>query len=293
MKEQKSKVKNLPQEIQVIKDEISSYGKQVKGLNDLIKQYNTEYTDLTSTKEKLKINIENLKKTTSSVQVDVDYNKKEMEEINVQLKELNESISKNDPIFSALENDFLQLKKQYVSLGGPEEDIPKMEDDMSINTSKIINSIKEIELLERWLGRKIFKACYKSSASGLSILNFHKGCDKVGPTITIIKTDDGDILGGYTKNTWGGRQDKKPDNSAFLFNLSKQTKFPVKNEKNAMTSDEDYFLIFGRDFLVNYMGICFSGFPMDYGGELSKPTDFSKTNKFLVVEMETYSLVLE
>lgn len=290
LNEQNEKSENFTSEIERLKQEVETFGKQVKELNVLINQLKVEDNGLNEFKTQLSENVKNLKKSVEETTNSIEYDKKEMEEMNVQLTTLNESIAKNEPLYASLQSIFLSLKRNFTSLGGKEEDIPTGEDDMTIQRSNIITTEEEINLLESWIGKKLGKACYKSSTSGLSILNFHKQCDNIKPTITIIKTDDNDILGGYTEQSWDGDNITKKDMKAFLFNLNKKKKLEIKWENNAITADEDYFVIFGKDFRVNYLGICYSGFPLDYGNSMSTHTDFSKTNKFLVIDLETYSI---
>ena len=51
-------------------------------------------------------------------------------------------------------------------------------------------NVKDIELL------------YRGSRDGFEARNFHDKCDNQGPTLTIIKSSDDFIFGGYTEINW-------------------------------------------------------------------------------------------
>ena len=79
---------------------------------------------------------------------------------------------------------------------------------------------------------------YSAKNDGDAANTFHKLCDNVGPTLVIVETVDGKILGGYTKedwgvsnglknnkNNWGGLTNNyKVDENAFIFSLEKRQK---------------------------------------------------------------------
>lgn len=61
---------------------------------------------------------------------------------------------------------------------------------------------------------------YRATRDGFEASSFHARCDNRKPTLTIIKTTNGDIFGGYAEVSWrsiesyGGH-----DKNAFLFSL--------------------------------------------------------------------------
>jgi len=59
---------------------------------------------------------------------------------------------------------------------------------------------------------------------------FHEKCDKQGPTITIIKSSNDMIFGGYTDKDWDISGDYKNSTKSFIFSLTKMTKHEIKNE---------------------------------------------------------------
>ena len=70
-----------------------------------------------------------------------------------------------------------------------------------LKNSKCTTENKEKEYLLKLLGNKRFVTymLYRGSDHGWMWNNFHSRCDKKGPTISLFKVKDGDVIGGYTK----------------------------------------------------------------------------------------------
>ncbi|XP_071079865.1 interferon-induced protein 44-like [Haliotis cracherodii] len=83
------------------------------------------------------------------------------------------------------------------------------------------------EMLSEWLGeRKRFKLLFES-ANELNVPHeFHRRCDKKGPTVSIFSSDK-NLFGGYTAASWEAQPSpgSKSDRSAFVFKLYDQGSF--------------------------------------------------------------------
>ena len=66
------------------------------------------------------------------------------------------------------------------------------------NATNLIN-LCEFSRHENW--RRI----YQGSTDGFSSAHFHEKCDGVPATLTIIKTTNGNIFGGYTDKPWNSK----------------------------------------------------------------------------------------
>ena len=84
--------------------------------------------------------------------------------------------------------------------------------------SLIINKdIKKQEAIINWIKQKInkknidFKKIFTMSLNGSSCNDFHNYCDNKGPTITIIKTTNNKIFGGFTPLNWENSGENKYD----------------------------------------------------------------------------------
>ena len=69
--------------------------------------------------------------------------------------------------------------------------------------SKVLESTEYDSKLKEWIGDYKWKLIYRTSEHGYSAESFHECCDDVqGPTLIIIKSIEGWILGGYTTQSW-------------------------------------------------------------------------------------------
>jgi len=81
-----------------------------------------------------------------------------------------------------------------------------------------------------------WKLLYKATRDGFSVATFHKLCDDKGPTMTVIKSSEGWLFGGFTTQSWRGAPTWRADPQAFIFTLTNPhnipaTKFDVKLDK--------------------------------------------------------------
>ena len=72
------------------------------------------------------------------------------------------------------------------------------------------------------------------SENGAFSKNFHEFCDNKGPSLSIIKTKNNNIFGGFTPLNWNSNNTaiKDEKNSTFLFSLNLMKKFDIINIKN-------------------------------------------------------------
>ncbi len=77
---------------------------------------------------------------------------------------------------------------------------------------------------------------------GWMFKDFHKYCDNIGPTLTLLQVKDGDCIGGFTSESWESLCWKeKTDSCAVLFNLTTQTAFPVQKGEECGAIRCDHF----------------------------------------------------
>ena len=77
---------------------------------------------------------------------------------------------------------------------------------------------------------KKFKTLYKASENDYSASKFHQICDGKGPTITIIKSNYGNIFGGYASKQWPTVSSYKMDPECFLYLIRSSSR--RKKERN-------------------------------------------------------------
>lgn len=71
---------------------------------------------------------------------------------------------------------------------------------------------------------------YRASEHGFSSQSFHSKCDGIPSTITIVKSANNNIFGGYTKSAWTSDNQYNRDPDAFIFSLVNKEGRPFKAE---------------------------------------------------------------
>ena len=106
------------------------------------------------------------------------------------------------------------------------------------NDSKIVGDKIEYEInLINWINSKNqikAKLLYRKSRDGDTFNSFHQLCDNKGPTITLIRSSEGFIFGGYTPLSWDNHSDWKYDAQSFLFSLTFGKIFRKKKKSNSI-----------------------------------------------------------
>ena len=124
--------------------------------------------------------------------------------------------------------------------------------------SKILTSAQRIDLLKLIeLEDYEFKLIYRASVNGFSSEDFHRCCDGIGKTLTIVKVKDTPfIFGGYTAIEWESTNNVyykwKEDKNAFIFSLVNKDHKPIKIKCQvgfcAIYCDPQYGPSFGAGF---------------------------------------------
>jgi len=56
--------------------------------------------------------------------------------------------------------------------------------------------------LKTWLPNKKIAVLYRATRDGFSSFKFHEKCDNKGPTLTVIRSNNDYLFGGYTPQPW-------------------------------------------------------------------------------------------
>lgn len=92
-----------------------------------------------------------------------------------------------------------------------------------------IQKIQDYELIKNGINEQIsdfnnkkikLLLIYKATKNGFTSDDFHKYCDGKGPTVSIIKTGDSILFGGFLYISWCNSGGKIKDNKSFLFSLN-------------------------------------------------------------------------
>ena len=100
------------------------------------------------------------------------------------------------------------------------------------------NIIKKIEVKENQ--KILYKLLYKASKDGDNGKIFHEKCDNFSPTLSIIKTNNNLIFGGFTSQTWNCNKSNKNDNKAFCFQVNKKKIYNIIKDKYAIYCGNSY-----------------------------------------------------
>eukprot|EP01125_Pyxidicula_operculata_P001768 TRINITY_DN11600_c0_g1_i1.p1 TRINITY_DN11600_c0_g1~~TRINITY_DN11600_c0_g1_i1.p1 ORF type:complete len:391 (-),score=52.83 TRINITY_DN11600_c0_g1_i1:107-1279(-) len=120
--------------------------------------------------------------------------------------------------------------------------------------------------IQEWLPMKKFKLLYRGSRDGFRSIDFHSRCDNQKETLTLIKTSEGNMFGGYTPIEWNSSGEDICDGDTFIFTLKNQHNVPptkfVKREPN----EQDFYQDLTSIFDDSHYGPCF-GIGTDIGIE--------------------------
>ncbi|KAF2075728.1 hypothetical protein CYY_002971 [Polysphondylium violaceum] len=176
--------------------------------------------------------------------------------------------------------------------------------------SKIIDYIS-FKTINDWItsGNYSFKIIYRASNNGFSTQSFHSACDGKGPTITVIKTTDGCVFGGYNSQSWNSDRERYGDDKCFIFTLVnkhgiKPTKyFPPNNMTKYLLGGPQTTYVIG----VPSFGPCFGSgdikvrgsngtqsFPDSYRDTTGKgESTLTPSKKFMIQDYEVYQCLVD
>ena len=106
--------------------------------------------------------------------------------------------------------------------------------------SNIINNFEDFKFIYEELCQKLNKKKIKLIQrfnilkDGDSSSKFHEKCNNIGPNISIVKTNENLIFGGFTINNWSPQIQEKKDNLAFVFNFQTKKIHGIKKGENAI-----------------------------------------------------------
>jgi hypothetical protein len=93
--------------------------------------------------------------------------------------------------------------------------------DKSWLDSSLILTKEEVVILAQMIESKDCILLYRATRDGFEGASFHSKCDDKAKTITIIKTEDNYVFGGYTDASWWiySTNDYKTDAAAYIYSL--------------------------------------------------------------------------
>ena len=170
-----------------------------------------------------------------------------------------------------------------------------------LKNSNILKDKKEVEIISKWINpfNKIkYTQIYKATRDGGTGYDFHRYCDFKTPTLTLIKSTNGYIFGGFTSLTWKSYHEWTAfgyDYNAFIFSFNNKIKFNINDKSKVIYDRCDYGPVFGYDdiyikenFLIDPYNEC------NYNSYYNaKPEIIAGGKYFKVKELEVYTIQYE
>jgi len=155
-------------------------------------------------------------------------------------------------------------------------------------------------IIQGWLGGyRLWDLRYRGTRDGFTANDFHRCCDNIGPTVTIIKSSNGYLFGGYTPLSWTQTAGYQNNSGCFLFTLtnsfgSSPTHFYSKNA-NSIYNNTSYGPTFGSGHDLHISSNCqsnnssYSNFPHGYTDSLGNANNtFAGARNFTVSDIEVF-----
>lgn len=140
-------------------------------------------------------------------------------------------------------NERLSISKNTSNLMRNKISNSKRYKELSLTMTVILNQ-KDIEKVEEYSKCKFHSNCYRMSRDGYNAQTFHGKCDGLKPTVTIIKLNPNEMIGGFTTESWEGKE-LKYDAKAFLFSVVKDKIFYIRENMPAINTSPELLPTFG------------------------------------------------
>ena len=234
-----------------------------------------------------------------------EYNRSLNEDIVLSKSVINDNYDNEN--YKKMKNDQNSFNNKFLSENYIKSE-PRSKSNAYKFNSKILNDREDLDLialglvlgdLEKLKNLKVgYKLIYRASSHGDKVKIFHKRCDNIYGTLTVIKTKEGMIFGGYCSTCWESEDELiKEDLNSFVFsiNLSK-IYFVSKNNEASILCDKNKGPSFIGMFIVedNMLSIQSSINPWGtqrYSGESSLYEINGGEPYFYIEEIEVFQVL--
>ena len=264
-------------------------------------------------KDKINIIFKEIKKLSSLEEIKIIINELK-EEIKLKdemiikntnlIKELKEEIQLKDNRLSLLEKRIRYIEKRL----NDKENLTKINKEIKFDSK--LCSLKDIDFIVNYLKTtEMFKnknfnfiLLYRASIDGDNTANVHKKCCNFKNVIYFMKSEEGNIFGGFSEIGWKTRDQRRSyeypiDDNAFLFSLKNSKIYKsIKGKAKICWIEKEYGLCFA-DSLVFYNNFykCHNNYDNIYSNiennfEGIKKEDLNEKFKFGIPELEVYKI---
>jgi len=154
-----------------------------------------------------------------------------------------------------------------------------------------------------WAGCLGIRLIYKGSEHGFAASNFHGYCNNQGPTLTVIRSNNGYYFGGFNKGVWTGSSSSQTGTLAhqsFIFTLTNPysiapTRYNWNGTSYAAFDTSSYGPTFGGGHDIHVSNACTSSgsyfnFPHCYTDSTGYGKNtFTGSNRFVVSDIEVFA----
>ena len=218
-----------------------------------------------------------LKKENSELKQEINNLKNEIVQFKEQIKILIDFKNRIEEEKKRIEEEEKLLKMDSKILGDSQEKKNKIKEFISPN-QKVQSELK-----------------YRMTRDGSDFNTFHNLCDNIAPNLLLIKDNQNNIFGSFITVSWEKRDCQKADPQSFLFSLSNNKKYNLKDkEQKSIYCYQNYGPWFWNGdigFCNNNMTECKSsgkGNYLDESLSTNKAGDY-----FKVQEVEFYRILIE
>ena len=231
-----------------------------------------------------------IKKKNEEIKLEKDKLEKQSANLNTQLKTEIELKDVYNQKISSLTNLLESLKKEYEKLL-EQKDKKDDEDNLNIKNSNIINSIEAYNI-EKTIKGKITQKCFDGKDDNFNPIILHEKCDG-SPLLVLLKTDNKERIGAFTKVSFEGSELKKDPSSA-LFNIDQGKFYALANPQiPAIFCDPNSLPQFGADLQIKSNGQGINSFPFNYGDkDINYMEELTKNMAFQIENLEIYKVDL-
>jgi len=233
----------IPVPVKSIKEISFILKERKKTQNEIINELSSKYNLQDKIINEQNKNIEEQNKKIEEQNKKIEEQSKKIDEQNNKIKELENKIKNLERYNKELKNEIKEaLKKEIINelKFEKEKEIIKIkanEINPIINSQSNIINFDSFKQLNNWINplkSLKFDLLFTASINGDTFKNFHKYCDGKGPTVTVVKGENGYIFGGYVTVPFSSDNKSHYDDKAFLFSLTNMKKFPIKMKEYAV-----------------------------------------------------------
>ena len=152
------------------------------------------------------------------------------------------------------------------------------------------------ELIKSWINpnkNMHFELIYSLKENGDDVSNFHSICDNEKNTLTVLEIEGGKKIGGYTTLDWSGNGENKSDKETFIFDLTKQKKYPKINNKRSIFCLENRGPCFGQACDLGIFNPMTRGWSNKNGTFITNQEISDGKDNFEINQLEIYKVVFE